>query len=172
MESIKPVEALICSWRRTIDETDNEANETEFEIGSTRARVGNVQSENDSEGDGQKPSSSSGLANRPLRLQLYFIQTRRLHGATVGCEGKGATANWESMESLTRKLLEARYITPWIGIQRRCLNVNWERRNARCARIRGKGAGTAWEARKYTGKETPRLIPEMKVRAAPWPKNA
>src|SRR5437773_2362479 len=63
---------IVRSWRGEIDETNYEADDTEFEIGCARVRAGDAQSENDSIaskiGDGGDNEQS---LPRPAALSAY-----------------------------------------------------------------------------------------------------
>ena len=103
---------IVRSWRGEIDETNYEADDTEFEIGCARVRAGDAQSENDSiaskigdgEDNGTKLSPSSGLVSLPLRLYLYSTQIYRPREAAISCEGRRQWRNGKSL-SLTSKCI-------------------------------------------------------------------
>jgi hypothetical protein len=102
------------SWRRMIDETDDEANETEFEIGGTRVRVSDAQSENDGEDNGQShPRPVASSTHHSDFDSALFKSADRIESQSVArVEGNG---EWGIYGIIGKEVIEGKvyYCVDW-----------------------------------------------------------
>ena len=113
---------IVRSWRRKIDETDDEVDDTEFDIGSTRVRADDAQSENggvaseigDGEGNEQshhRPAASS--AHHSDFTSTLFKSTDLVKPQAVA--RVGGNGEWGIHGIIGKEVIEGRayYCVDW-----------------------------------------------------------
>jgi hypothetical protein len=104
----------VCFWQRMIDETDDEANETEFETGRTRVSAGDAQSENDSEDNGQShPHPVASSTHHSDFDSTLFKSADRIESQSVArVEGNG---EWGIYGIISKEVVEGKvyYCVDW-----------------------------------------------------------
>ncbi|KAI9853669.1 MAG: hypothetical protein M1813_002029 [Trichoglossum hirsutum] len=104
----------IYSWRRMIDETDDEANETEFEIGGTRVRACDAQSKNDGEDNGQShPHLAASSTHHSDFDSTLFKSADRIESQSVARVGENG--EWGIHEIISKEVIEGKvyYCVDW-----------------------------------------------------------
>ncbi|KAI9773502.1 MAG: hypothetical protein M1839_002084 [Geoglossum umbratile] len=100
--------------RRMIDETDDEANKTEFETGRTRVSVGDAQSENDGEDNGQSHPHPAALSTHHSDFDsTLFKSADRIESQSVA--RVGGNGEWGIHGIIGKEVIEGKiyYCVDW-----------------------------------------------------------
>ncbi|KAI9860345.1 MAG: hypothetical protein M1813_006234, partial [Trichoglossum hirsutum] len=98
---------IVCFWQRMIDETDDEASETEFEIGGTRVRTGDAQSENDGEDNRQSHPRPAALSTHYSDFNsALFKSADRIESQSVA--RVGGNGEWGIYGIIDKEVIEGK----------------------------------------------------------------
>ena len=100
--------------RRMVGETDDEANETEFEIGGTRVRAGDAQFENDGEDNGQsRPRPVASSTHHSDFDSTLFKSADRIESQSVA--RVGGNGEWGIHGIIGKEVIEGKvyYCVDW-----------------------------------------------------------